>query len=183
MKKKRTDEDTYDPESVQALVEDVEGLYKLHMKKFNIIYDMVDPDNRQKYADLRIKHRERDENVPYFALFEQLHYPYRECQAKVKEGHACAKKSIVNIMNMIARKSAQFLDFAVFATNIPSKDLPLELKDFGKIEKDAWISGCKVLKSQWREYLVGEIQDLLRGDYNCYQVIYSNKNFFNKWID
>lgn len=88
----------------------------------------------------------------------------------MKEGHASAKKSIVNILNMIAKKTTQFHNFAVFATNIPNKELPLELKDFGTIQKEAFVNGCKVLKSQWREYLVGEIQDLLRGDYNCYQV-------------
>jgi len=168
--RKKHPEDLQTQESVENHIKTVEDLYKLHMKKFNIVIDMMDPDNKQRYDDMRIKIRGRDENVPYFALYEQLVYNFREFQREVKEAHASSKKSIVNILNMIAKKSEQFLNFAVFATNIPLKELPLELKDFGKIQKNAFINGCKVLKSQWREYLVGEIQDLLRGDYNCYQV-------------
>lgn len=53
------------------------------MKKFNIVIDMMDADNKPKYNDMRIKIRDRDENIPFFALFEQLNYPYREYQAKV----------------------------------------------------------------------------------------------------
>jgi len=74
-------------------------------------------------------------------------------------------------MNMIAKKGYQFHDFSVFATNINLKELPLELKDFEEKQLESFNSAKKSVASQLREYLIGEIQDILKNDYNFYSVI------------
>jgi len=82
--RKRNQEEHFNAESIEGHLNTVSDLYKLHMKKFNIVIDMMDSDNKPKYENLRVKIRDRDENVPYFALYEQLTYPYKEYQSKVK---------------------------------------------------------------------------------------------------
>ncbi len=90
---------------------------------------------------------------------------------KIKEQHVSSKKGWIETMNMIARKCYQFHDFSVFATNIPLKELPLELKDFEEKQLESFTSAKKAISNQFREYLIGEIQDILKNDYNFYSVI------------
>ena len=82
-KRRKKDDEEYNPNSVQNHMNEVERLYKLHMKKFNVVCDMKDPSTLEKYQKLRIKMRERDEYVPYYNLFEKLSYPYSEYFHKV----------------------------------------------------------------------------------------------------
>jgi len=82
--KKGKDEKMYNLKSLESLMDEVEKLFKLHMKKFNIISEMKDPQTHYKFNTLRIKIRERDEEVPYYALFDQLAYNFRDFQSQVR---------------------------------------------------------------------------------------------------
>jgi len=168
--KKGKDEKTYNLKSLEGLMEEVEKLWKLHMKKFNIISDMKDPQTHYKYNTLRIKIRERDEVVPYFALFDQLVYNFRDFQAQVKAEHPSANKKVVLCLNTLMEKSYEFDNLPVLATNIIQRELPLDLKKFGQIQQLAFSNGKQTLLSHWREHLIGEVQDIIRSDFNCYEV-------------
>lgn len=78
MRKAKRDEDEFSQASINELISQVEYLYKLHMKKFTVVSDMIDPTSEQKYKELRIKIRERDTTVPFYNLFEKLLYPYED---------------------------------------------------------------------------------------------------------
>jgi len=168
--KKGKEEKQFNFRSLEKNVEEIENLFKLHMKKFNIIIEMKDPQTHYKFNTLRIKIRERDERVPYYALFDQLSYPYRDLQTQVKEIHPSSKRKIVTCLNSLVEKSHEFDNFPLLATNILLRELPLDLKKFGSLQQQAYANGKQTLTSHWREHLVGEIQDVLRGEYNCYQV-------------
>lgn len=81
--KKVENEKRYNAKSREEYIADIEKLYKLHSKKFNVIVEMQDPMNHYKFQALRIKIKTKNNQVPYYALFEQLTYPYRELQATV----------------------------------------------------------------------------------------------------
>jgi len=166
---KKGNEKMYNLKSLESLMDEVEKLFKLHMKKFNIISEMKDPQTHYKYNTLRIKVRERDEEVPYYALFDQLAYNFRDFQVQVKEQHPSANKKVVLCLNTLMEKSYEFNNLSVLATNILPRELPLDLKKFGQIQQLAFSNGKQTLLSHWREHLIGEVQDIIRSDFNCYQ--------------
>ena len=88
----------------------------------------------------------------------------------MKEAHPSFKKKVVKSLNTLMDKNVEFNNFPVFATNIMQRELPLDLKKFGALQQHAYINGSQTLTSHWREHLVGEVQDIIRGEYNCYQV-------------
>lgn len=71
-RKKKKDQEDYKQTSINNLLETVEHLYKLHLKKYIVICDMKDPETQKFYDDKRIKIRETDEEVPYFNLYEKI---------------------------------------------------------------------------------------------------------------
>jgi hypothetical protein len=83
VRRRRKDEEEYNVNSLANHINEVEKLYKLHTKKFNVIMDMKNAETNEKYQSSRIKMRERDESVPYYALFEKLEYPYADYFKKV----------------------------------------------------------------------------------------------------
>jgi len=85
VRRRKKDDEEYNPNSIANHIDEVARLYKLHTKKFNVIMDMKNPETHEKYKSLRIKIRHRDESVPFYALFEKLDYPYLEYSKQVKK--------------------------------------------------------------------------------------------------
>ena len=77
---------------------------------------------------------------------------------------------------MVAKKSGQFSEYALFAVQFNAKDMPFELDVFQRKQEQQYEQGKKTLTSNWREYIIGEVQDLLRNDYNFYSV--TEKQYF-----
>lgn len=54
-------------------------------------------------------------------------------------------------------------------TNKPILKLPSELKDLRKRETAHHKNVTQNMQNQWRTYLVGELQDSLKGNHNFYE--------------
>ena len=91
------DESLLTVRSINELLSLVEKLYVLHMKKFLVIDEMMDPDNRKKFENQRIQIKIADTKVDYYALFEKLDYPYFEYQHSVNSFLIFYRIIIINL--------------------------------------------------------------------------------------
>lgn len=145
-KTKEGDED-YNMNKLADLMNDVENLYKLHMKKYNVIVDMKDPDVHPLYAEKRIKIRNNDRKIPYYNLFEKLKYMFDDVVKKVKDVHVSAKKSWSDTMNMVFKKGYQFHEYKIFHTNPANREFPYDLEKFTEVQQNHYKDAIANLKN------------------------------------
>lgn len=75
---------------------------------------------------------------------------------------------------IFTKKSIDFLEYRYMNTNKAVLKLPRELSDLTKIQNSHHQSVSQNMLIQWRDFLIGEIQDKLRRNHNFFEANQSN---------
>ena len=75
---------------------------------------------------------------------------------------------------IFTKKCIDFLEFRYLNTNKTLLKLPRELSDLSKIQNSHHQSVSQNMLIQWRDFLIGEIQDKLRRNHNFFEAKSAN---------
>ncbi|EGR32288.1 hypothetical protein IMG5_089580 [Ichthyophthirius multifiliis] len=170
------------------LLREVEKEYVRFIKKGIVLREIQDPQNLQKWKDAKIQNRNFQKIIPLIGTVQILDYNFEQIQQifyffiflflkKRKDLniiHYSKNKNIVKTLHMIFSKCQEFEDFRLFNTN-QIKDIPLLLDQFQEQQYNFHLKQSSILRIKWKEYIISEIQDLLR---QCFRFYVTDKNSY-----
>lgn len=77
-KKRNEEESQIITRLIDSLMGQVEGEYKLFMKKVVVLREMQDKKNEEKFKDLRIKMRYIKNEIPYYGTILKMNFPIEQ---------------------------------------------------------------------------------------------------------
>lgn len=165
--------DKFDPAKIyptfKNLLRVVEEEYIRQMKKCVILKEMEDTANREKFSRMKIPIRLSKKTSPYFGVVRCPKYNFSYNYEEIQNQHFSSDDDLVAMTRVFIQKCIDFQDQRYLNTNKQMLKLPRELKDLEKIQNSHHSAVSQNMMVQWRDFLIGEIQDKLR---------YSNHNFF-----
>lgn len=96
-------------------------------------------------------------------------YNFAENLDAVIKEHWSSDADIWGMTQIFTKKCIDFLEFRYMNTNKPVLKLPRELSDLSKIQSSHHSSVSQNMLIQWRDFLIGEIQDKLRKNHNFFE--------------
>jgi hypothetical protein len=165
--------DKFDPDKVyntfKHLMRVVEEEYIRQMKKCIVLKEMQDTESHEKFAKLKIPIRLPKRTAPYFGVVRCPKYNFSEYLGDVIKQHWSSDADLVGMTKIFTKKSIDFLEFRFMNTNKTVLKLPRELSDLTKIQNSHHQSVSQNMLIQWRDFLIGEIQDKLRRNHNFFE--------------
>mmetsp|Transcript_43579 Transcript_43579/g.42086 ORF Transcript_43579/g.42086 Transcript_43579/m.42086 type:complete len:392 (-) Transcript_43579:3081-4256(-) len=165
--------DKFDPDKVYAtfksLMRVVEEEYVRQMKKCIILKEMQNPLSHTKYVRLKIPIRLSKKTAPYFGVVRCPKYNLAYFLNEIIKNHWSSDNDLVGMTKIFTRKCIDFQEYRYLNTNKQVLKLPKELVDIRKIQKSHHQSVQQNILIQWRDYLIGEIQDKLRKNHNFFE--------------
>ena len=147
----------------------VEEEYIRQMKKCIVLKQMEDTSNYEKFARMKIPIRLAKKTSPYFGVVRCPKYNYGYNFELIQDTHYSGDEDLVAMTKKFIEKCIEFQDSRYLNTNKTVLKLPRELVDLKKIQDSHHAAVSQNMMVQWRDYLIGEIQDKLRKN---------NHNFF-----
>ena len=164
--------DKFDPDKVYAafkhLMRVVEEEYVRQMKKCIVLKEMQEPINHEKFLKLKIPIRLPRRTAPYFGVVRCPKYNFSQHLEEIVKQHWSSDSDLVAMTKIFTKKCIDFLEFRYLNTNKTMLKLPRELADLKKIQNSHHQSVSQNMLIQWRDYLIGEIQDKLRKNHNFF---------------
>ena len=180
LKKCVRESDKYDPDKVyntfKHLMRVVEEEYIRQMKKCIILRDMQNHESHAKYEGMKIPVRLPAVSAPYVGVIPipveaegKEKFDYGALHDQMSNKHWCSDGSLVTMTKLLAQRCIQFMQYRYMNTNKAVLKLPKELSELKTIQKAHHEAVRQNISVQWREYLVGDIQDILKGPHNFYE--------------
>ena len=165
--------DKFDPTKIyptfKSLLRVVEEEYIRQMKKCVVLKEMEDTSNYDKFARMKIPIRLSKKTSPYFGVVRCPKYNFSYNYHEVENQHFSSDEDLVAMTRVFIQKCIDFQEQRFLNTNRAILKLPRELKDLEKIQNSHHSAVSQNMLVQWRDFLIGEIQDKLRKN---------NHNFF-----
>lgn len=167
--------DKFDPDKVyntfKHLMRVVEEEYVRQMKKCIVLKEMQqqDPESLAKFHKLKIPIRLGKRTAPYFGVVRCPKYNFPEYLSEIVKLHWSSDADLVGMTKIFTKKSIDFLEYRYMNTNKALLKLPRELSELAKIENSHHQSVSQNMLIQWRDFLIGEIQDKLRRAHNFFE--------------
>lgn len=165
--------DKFDPDKIYAtfknLLRVVEEEYIRQMKKCVILKEMEDPANYAKFQRLKIPVRLCKKTSPYFGVVRCPKYNFGYNYEEIQNQHFSSDEDLVAMTRIFIQKCIDFHEQRFMNTNKNVLKLPRELDDLEKIQKSHHAAVSQNMMIQWRDYLIGEIQDKLRKNHNFFE--------------
>lgn len=139
------------------------------MKKCIILKEMQDSDNHAKFQKLKIPIRLPKRTAPYFGVVRCPKYNFSSFLEQIIKQHWSSDADLVGMTKIFTKKCIDFLEFRYVNTNKTLLKLPRELNDLTKIQNSHHQSVSQNMLIQWRDFLIGEIQDKLRKNHNFFE--------------
>lgn len=159
--------DKFDPDKIYTtfkhLLRVVEEEYIRQMKKCVILKEMEDPDNFQKFQRMKIPIRFSKKTSPFFGVVRCPKYPFQYNYDQISKQHFSSDEDLVAMTRIFIQKCIDFQKQRIMNTNMSTLKLPRELTDLKKIQSAHHGAIKQNMMIQWRDFLIGEIQDKLRG--------------------
>ncbi len=144
------------------------------MKKCIVLKEMQDSNNHEKFKKLKIPIRLPKKTAPYFGVVRCPKYNFPQYLEEIIKQHWSSDADLVGMTKIFTKKCIDFLEFRYMNTNKPILKLPRELSDLSKIQNSHHQSVSQNMLIQWRDFLIGEIQDKLRKNHNFFEANASN---------
>jgi len=165
--------DKFDPDKIYAtfknLLRVVEEEYIRQMKKCVILKEMEDPSNYAKFQRLKIPVRLCKKTSPYFGVVRCPKYNFGYNYEEIQNQHFSSDEDLVAMTRIFIQKCIDFHEQRFMNTNKNVLKLPRELDDLEKIQKSHHAAVSQNMMIQWRDFLIGEIQDKLRKNHNFFE--------------
>lgn len=147
----------------------VEEEYVRQMKKCIILKEMQDPGMHTKFHKLRIPIRLPRRTAPYYGVVNCPKYNFNLHLEEIVKTHWSSDNDLVGMTKIFTKKCIDFLQYRYMNTNKVALKLPRELKELKKMQNSHHQSVSQNMLIQWRDYLIGEIQDKLRKNHNFFE--------------
>lgn len=165
--------DKFDPDKIYStfkhLLRVVEEEYIRQMKKCVILKEMEDPTNFQKFARMKIPLRLSKKTYPYFGVVRCAKYSFSHNYNEIQSQHFSSDEDLVAMTRVFIQKSIDFQQQRFMQTNRQALKLPRELKDLEKAQNSHHAAVAQNMMIQWRDFLIGEIQDKLRKNHHFFE--------------
>lgn len=166
--------DKLDPDRVFAtfkhLMRVVEEEYVRQMKKCIVLKEMQDPASHQKFIKLKIPIRLSKRTAPYYGVVRlPVRYQFSKYLEDIVRQHWSSDSDLVGMTKIFTKKCIDFMEFRYLNTNKALLKLPRELTELQKMENSHHSSVSQNMLIQWRDFLIGEIQDKLRKNHNFFE--------------
>jgi hypothetical protein len=139
------------------------------MKKCIVLKEMQDTTNHEKFFKLKIPIRFSKKTAPYFGVVRCPKYNFSQYLDEIIKQHWSSDADLVGMTKIFTKKCIDFLEFRYLNTNKTVLKLPRELSDINKIQNSHHQSVSQNMLIQWRDFLIGEIQDKLRRNHNFFE--------------
>lgn len=118
---------------------------------------------------MKIPIRLQKKTSPYFGVVRCPKYNFSYNHEEVQHQHFSADEDLVAMTRVFIQKCIDFQDQRYMNTNKAVLKLPKELKELDRVQHSHHQAVSQNMIVQWRDFLIGEIQDKLRKN---------NHNFF-----
>lgn len=135
------------------------------MKKLVILKEMEDPTNHSKFDRMKIPIRLSKKTSPYFGVVRCPKYNFSYNYDEIQNQHFSSDEDLVAMTRIFIQKCIDFQEQRFLNTNRAVLKLPLELDELAKIQNAHHGAVSQNMMIQWRDFLVGEIQDKLRANH------------------
>lgn len=149
-------------DSFKSLVRVVQEEYIRQMKKCIVLQDMQNPESHEKYMKLKIPLRLSKRTAPYSGVVDCPQYNYHQFYEEVMRNHWCSDQDMNTMTKIFSKKCIDFLQQRYMNTNLASLKLPKSWEEMNEAQKQHHKTVASNISIQWREFLIGEIQDKLR---------------------
>jgi hypothetical protein len=168
------EKDKFEPDKVyntfKHLMRIVEEEYCRQMKKCIVHRDMIDPATHAKYLNMKVPLRITRRTVPYYGVvLMPSKFNFSHTLDDIIQHHWSSDSSLVTMNKNFAGKCIDFQKNRYMKTDKVALKLPRELDDMKKIQNSHHLSTRQNMLIQWREYLVGDIQEQLKNNHNFFE--------------
>jgi len=155
----------------EALLKEVREEHRLAMQKCLVLNDMFhalkDVSLQNVYLKERIRLRRPEKIIRKQGCVPCE--PYRSNRQQLADKHVSKQKQLVKALAILTERSYQYEQCFLLNTRLGEKQLPMSLADFEALQEAHFKEAAHQLKTNWREWVVGEVQDALRDVYKFYQ--------------
>ena len=131
------------------------------MKKCIVLKEMSDPGNHGKFQKLKIPIRLSKKTAPYFGVVRCQKYNFLYYQGEIMKDHWCSDDHQRNMMDVFAGRCLLMQKYRFMQTDRKLLKLPRDLDDLKKMQESHHAAIAQTVIVQWREYLQGEIGEIL----------------------
>ena len=153
----------------QPLMRVVEEEYKRQMKKCVLLKQMEDPANHDQFLKMKVPVRLTKTTKPYFGVVTLPKYPFAQYQNEILHVHWCTSTNMEQMTRVFTKKCIEYQQNRFMQTKASVLKLPNELAEMKQKQESHHKSTALNVMHRWREFLVGEIADKLKEDYNFFE--------------
>lgn len=142
----------------------VHAEYLREMKKCFVLDEMQDPTKKNFFEEKKIYYVEQPKVRWEYKtnLHSDLKGSFKERLAALKSKVIIKNKKTESTVRLFQEKSYDFKHTCLYDLKALEKKMPFSLKDFVQLQKEFFDRNKESLRIQWREYLLGDICDIIR---------------------